>query len=170
MKIFTEEEIKERKNKSIEVEATTSYSNDKYDVLNVAPLRPGNIFLYEKVSLSDLKSNSYKISYPKLAIYMDSYLMDQTLELEYKNLRRTWEYNTEYSYMYNYKEYTNIVADIRDIEYTILWNDTIHVFGTWDKMPNWKELKKAYRKTNWFRLPIDKERDIKIETLLRRSS
>lgn len=167
MKIFTEEELKDRKNISIEVEATDPYSKDKYDVLNVKPLKPGNIFLYEKVSLSNTTSNAYKITYPKLAIYLDSYPCDQTLELEYKNIRRTWEYNTEYSYIFNDKEYTNFVAEIKEIEYTILWNDTIQVFGIWDNIPDWKELKKAYRKTNWFRLPIDKERDLKINTLLR---
>lgn len=168
MKIFTEQELKDRKNKSIEIDANNSYSSSKYDILNIKPLKVGQIFLYEKISASDITSNAYTINYPKLAVYLDSYLVDQTLELEYKNLRRSWEYRTEYSYMYKDKEYTNIVADIKELEYTILWNDTIQVFGVWDVMPDWKELKKAYRKTNWFKLSIDKERDLKINTLLRR--
>lgn len=170
MKILTQQEVKDRKNVSFEREilASNGWSEDKYDILNIKPLKPGDIFLYEKISLSNISSTYENITYPKLAVYLDAYAADQNLEIEYKNIRRTWEYKTEYEYEYNGKTYTNIVADIRDIEYTILWNETIRVFGVWDNIPNWKELKKAYKKTNWFKNSIEKERDLKINTLLRR--
>jgi hypothetical protein len=125
----------------------------------------GRYFLYEK-EVDD------KLHYPQLAIYINELPCDQTTEVEYINCRRTWEWRTEYKYLYEYrdgvgKEYTNYIAESEsNIERTILWGDSMYVYGAWDSMPNWKELKQAYERTWWFHRTYDEIRDIQLNRIL----
>jgi hypothetical protein len=52
------------------------------------------------------------------------------------------------------------------IQRLILWHDSIDVYGVWDKMPSWKELRVAYEKTIWFGMSIEEKRDRKLRAIL----
>jgi len=45
------------------------------------------------------------------------------------------------------------------IQRLILWHDSMDIYGVWDKMPTWKELRVAYEKTIWFGMSIEEKRD-----------
>ena len=126
----------------------------------------GKYFLYEK------EIGNSKLYYPKLAIYLNELPCDQTTEVEYVNCRRTWEWQTEYKYTYTDKdgvsrEFTNYIAELpSEVNRTILWSDSMYVYGSWDKMPNWKELRQAYERTWWFHRSTDELRDVQLNRLL----
>jgi len=120
----------------------------------------GKYFLYER-EIGD------KLYYPQLAIYLNELPCDQTTEVEYINHRRTWEWQTEYKYEYDGKEYTNYIAELEsNIDRFILWGDSMYVYGAWDKMPTWKELRQAYERTWWFHRTSDELRDIQLDRIL----
>ena len=92
---------------------------------------------------------------------------DQALESEWVNYRRTWEYHREYTYEHEGREITNYYADIpSQIQSIICWYDEILIYGAWDKLPNWKELKTYYQNTWWYYKPLDVLRHQKIDNLL----
>jgi hypothetical protein len=176
MKLLTEDELNNKKNRFISEISDTSF-NEKYDknhrsefsLTETNNLEPGQFFLYEKMTCpysSELKKRETNIYYPKLAIYLDNYIVDQALEVEYKNVRRTWEHRTKYTYLYKDKEYSNYASEIQGINTTILWDEDLYVYGIWDKIPNWKELKKAYEKSIWFKRTKEELRDIKINSII----
>ena len=172
---MTKEEIYLRRNKSIFV-----YKEDKefkqhyikYDWLNTnSPTKIGQFFVYEEFTY--FKEPLESISYPKLGLYINCLPCDQTIEVEWVDVRRTWEDNVKYDSIIVDKDglervYKNSISENQtDIKRSILWYDNVLIYGMWDSMPNWKQLKKAYEKTWWFRKTIQDLRDISINNILK---
>jgi hypothetical protein len=125
--------------------------------------RPGKVFLYEK-----LISSTKKLYYPKIGLYINSLPCDQTAEVEWVEWRRTWEYNKTYEWTndkgetknYNYCHHSTQVQSLP------IWHDYLLIYGVWDKLPDWKELRKHYERTWWFHKTIQNKRDITINQLI----
>ena len=165
--IITKGEISEKKNKSkifiFENEEDEKEHYSKFD-LHKTKIKTGNFFLYESVSSGRDQS---VLTYPKLGLFIDTYLIDQALEVEWIDTRRTWEYNCEYEYDYNGKTYTNIVAeDKSELKSLILWDDVIYVYGIWDTKPDWKQLRQVYERTLWFKKTKSELRNSQINRIL----
>ena len=128
-------------------------------------VKPGQFFLYEKIEEGAVPY----LSYPRLGIFLNYLACDQTIEVEWFDVRRTWEFRVpcrEYD-IYG-KEYEAYVCDMpSEIKRMILWNDSMNVYGAWNGMPSWKELRRAYEKTIWFGKTIEQERDQKLGSILR---
>jgi hypothetical protein len=144
----------------------------KYDFFNTeSPNKMAQYFLYEKVLDGSYKSNKphdYQLFYPKLGVYLNSLPCDQTIEVEWVDYRRTWEWNTKYDYEYNGKTYQSYIGQLpSEIERLPLWGDSLLVYGVWDSMPTWQQLKQAYEKTWWFHKTTDELRDIQLNRLLK---
>jgi hypothetical protein len=93
---------------------------------------------------------------------------DQTIEIEWFNIRRTWEYHQEFSFTSDKETRTYDFYDTSSlIQSQILWHDDLLCYGVWDKLPDWKTLKKYYELTWWFNKPLDIKRDHKIDFLLK---
>lgn len=133
----------------------------KYDFFNVSDLKEGQHFLYEKYLYRRNKGNGSIICYPQMGIYLNMIPIDQTVELEWFNYRRTWEYNTSLSTGASVSDFSS------ELDSLILWQDTIFVYGVWDTKPNWKQMKKAFDKTWWFHKTKEKMRYLKIHSLLK---
>ena len=164
--IITKGEINEKKNRSkifrFENEEDEKEHYQKFD-LHQTKIKTGQFFLYESV----IGRGQSVLTYPKLGLFIDTYLIDQALEVEWIDTRRTWEYNCEYEYDYNGKTYTNIVAEDRsELKSLILWDDVMYVYGVWDVKPTHKELRLAYEQTLWFRRSEQEIRDIKLKRVL----
>ena len=132
----------------------------------------GQYFLYENYlsnSYGDRADKKYDsiLTYPKLGVYLNSLPCDQTIEVEWVDCRRTWEWRTEYDYEHDGKTYQNYIAEDRtEIKRLALWSDSMLVYGVWDSKPNWKQLKQAYERTWWFHRTKDELRDIQLNRLL----
>lgn len=129
-------------------------------------LKQGNLFLYEQFSSSTLE-----VTYPRIGIYLHEMICDQTLEIEWVNYRRIVEYNLEEEYsaefggqINNYK--TSISDHPSKVNSMILWSDSMLVYGIWDKIPDWRTLKRSYEKTWWFKKSLEEERNIKINQVI----
>lgn len=124
-------------------------------------VRSRQFFLYEKIE-DDL------LHYPKLGIYLNELPCDQTIEVECFDIRRSWQYRQTYTYkMRDGTEYKASPSDLPSkIERLILWNDSMEIYGVWDKMPNWKQLKIAYEKTIWYGMSDQDKRDRKLKNIL----
>jgi len=121
-------------------------------------VRSGQFFLYEKIE-DDL------LHYPKLGIYLNELPCDQTIEVEWFDVRRSWEFRQ--TVMYGGTGYKGFPSDLPSkIERLILWYNSMEVYGVWDKMPTWRELRVAYEKTIWFGMSKDDRRDRKLNFLL----
>lgn len=119
--------------------------------------KPGKFFLYELLEAPDsglVNKDISSINYPKLSIFLDYLPCDQTIEVECIDVKRTYEQNLN-----NYYTPSKINS-------YIIWDDYMLIYGVWDSYPNWKELKKAYQKTWWFRRTISEERNIKLNSIL----
>jgi hypothetical protein len=93
---------------------------------------------------------------------------DQTIEVEWVDYRRTWEWNTKYDYEYDGKPYKNYIGELpTEIERLPLWDDSLLVYGVWDTMPNWKQLRQAYERTWWFHRTTDELRDLQLNRILK---
>ncbi len=145
----------------------------KYDFFHSdhSPKKMGQFFLYEKLLNGRYKSNiphDHELFYPKLGLYLNALPCDQTIEIEWVNYRRTWEIRTEYDYEYKGKIYQNYIGELpTEIERLPLWGDNLLVYGVWDSMPNWKQLRQAYERTWWFHRDKDELRDIQLDRLLK---
>lgn len=145
----------------------------KYEFIGTkySPRKMGQFFLYEKLIDGQYKSNrphDYELFYPKLGVYINSLLCDQTIEVEWVDYRRTWEWRVEYKYQHDGKEFENYIAELpTEIDRLILWGDDILVYGVWDTMPNWNQLRQAYERTWWFHRTSDELRDIQLDRLLK---
>ena len=93
---------------------------------------------------------------------------DQTIEVEWFDVRRTWEFRVPYIAMDIYgNEYDAYVCDNpSEIKRIILWSDSMNVYGVWDSMPAWKELRRAYEKTIWFSTDEQIKRDRTLRSIL----
>ena len=133
----------------------------------------GQYFLYENHlsnSYGDRADKKYDfiLTYPKLGVYLNSLPCDQTIEVEWVDCRRTWEWRTEYDYEHDGKTYLNYIAEDRtEIERLALWSDSMLVYGVWDSKPNWKQLKQAYERTWWFHRTKDELRNLQLNRLLK---
>jgi hypothetical protein len=173
--ILTEEQIAEKR----KVSKIVTYSgdflrkhNDKYDFLK-AKVNTGKFFLYEvtepikKVGNEDFEERLY---YPKLGLHIDNYMVDMAIEVEWVDVRRTWENITQYEYIsdINGKKYKSCAYDQRtELRSCICWDDSMYVYGVWDVKPTHKELRLAYEQTLWFRRSDEEIRDIKLKRLLK---
>ena len=150
---------------------------DKYNFLDAkSPSRMGQFFLYEKLEDGRYKSNrphDHELHYPKLGVYLYALPCDQTIEVEWIDYRRTWENN-----LYFWGEYENADKDVRkfkryigeletEIQRLPIWSDYLLVYGVWDSMPNWKQLRQAYERTWWFHRTTEELRDIQLERLFK---
>lgn len=145
----------------------------KYDFFHSdhSPKKMGQFFLYEKVFDGSYKSNKphdYQLFYPKLGVYINELPCDQTIEVEWVDYRRTWEWRTKYDYEYNGNTYQSHIGQLpSEIERLPLWDDCLLVYGVWDSMPNWKQLRQAYERTWWFHRTKDELRDLQLDRLLK---
>jgi len=119
---------------------------------------PGRIFLYEKFIISDSEE---QLHYPKIGVYINGIPCDQTIDVEWIDWRRSWEYNRKFSGTSKFCYLPSVVQNMP------IFVDYLLIYGVWDKLPNWKELKKAYERTWWFHKTIEEKRDILIEQLIK---
>jgi hypothetical protein len=140
-----------------------SIHRKKYDI-DTCDLVPkvGQFFLYEPY-ISKGSVGDY-IGYPKLALYIGEIPIDQTIEVEYIDSRRVWENNTKFITSSNHV--MRVFETPTKINSMAIWGNTLLIYGIWDKMPNWKELKPVYQKTWWFRLTPAEMRNRKINTII----
>lgn len=144
----------------------------KYEFFNVdSPKIMGQFFLYEKLLDGRFKSNSindHELFYPKLGIYLNGLPCDQTIEVEWVDYRRTWEWNLQYEYEYNGSTFQNYIGELPTVIQRLpIWDDYLLIYGVWETMPNWKQLRQAYEKTWWFHRTTDQLRDLQIDRLLK---
>lgn len=172
---MTKEEIFQSKEKYIYLtlneENSLQFTNHwkKWDFFNTRhPSSMGQYFVYEIFNEINYNSKfNSKISYPKLAIYVNALACDQTIELEWVDYRRTWEWNLEYEYIHEGKTYRNYISEIpTEINRMPLWGDMMLIYGVWDSKPNWKQLRQAYEKTWWFWRSPDQIRNIQLNRIL----
>ena len=109
-------------------------------------VKVGQFFLYE----ATIKDHLY---YPKLALFIKYGIIDVAVNAQFIDVERSWEWRLEYEREYKIKN-------------LILWTDSMDVYGVWDKIPNWKELKVAYKKTIWFGKSKEDKRDIYLRSIL----
>ncbi len=168
--ILTLDEIDIKRNKEVTLSKTDCSlvankirdHHDKYDFFNsVFPKCAGQHFLYENFIYSHDDANHLKVSYPKLGIYLNAYPCDQTIEVEWVDHRRTWEWNSRFS------EHCFVAEQTSELKYLPLWSDSMMIYGVWDKMPDWRQLKQAYERTWWFWRSPEELRDMQINRLLR---
>lgn len=177
--ILTKEEIEEKR----KVSKIVTYSgdflrkhNDKYDFLK-AKVNTGKFFLYEitepifQVKLGKRIGEDYQetLYYPKLGLHIDDYVVDMAIEVEWVDVRRTWENNTQYEWVSDIdgKTYKSWADDQRtELRSCICWDNSMYVYGVWDIKPTWKELKLAYQQTLWFGRTEQEIRDIKLSSIL----
>lgn len=121
---------------------------------------PGKFFLYESI-------DKERIYYPKLGIFINSIPCDQTLDVEWVNLRRTWEYNLNYKIEHDGKIIENEFIYLpTQIQSKIIWGcDTLLIYDVWDKHPNYKQLRKSYDRTWWFHKTKSENRNIRINQI-----
>lgn len=138
---------------------------NEYDFLHGdIRVKAGQHFLYETIK----DGVAPHLSYPKLGIYLNELPCDQTIELEWFDVRRTWEYRLPcVGNLIDGKEFTTYVSDYpSEIKRLILWDDQMLVYGAWNGMPSWKELRRAYEKTLWFAVDDQAKRDRTLRSIL----
>ena len=116
----------------------------KLETFSNSNLKFGDYILFQKYDyLHDY--NEYKISKPILAIYLGSFIADQTLGFNYVK----WNNENHSVYITN-KHVTNyrVYKEVEKIESHIEWNDYIDILGHWTYKPDWKEIIQKYRKQN----------------------
>lgn len=148
----------------------------KYNFIDTkSPTSMGQFFVYEKLLDGTYRSNiphDYELFYPKLGMYINALPCDQTIEVEWIDYRRTWEFNVKYTGEYKDKDglsrtfQRNMCDNETEIERIPLWGDDLLVYGVWDTMPNWKQLRQAYERTWWFHRTTDELRNIQLDRLL----
>jgi hypothetical protein len=135
---------------------------DYSKTLHTTLKNPGQIFLYEKYE-------DKRISYPQIGIFINYLPCDQTLDIEWVSYRRTWEHNQ--SFEYTPEDKPTVKYDFYDMPSFIRsmpqWSDYMLIYGVWDKLPDWKTLRRHYELTWWFHKPIEESRDIKLNFLLK---
>ena len=129
----------------------------KYRDDNIS-LKFGDWFLYQINTSKGMK-------YPKLDIFLYYNTIDMAVEYNFYNYIKTWEKNKTYKEKEGDKYDRYIIDDKNTTDYHIEWDNKIYIFDIWKQKPNWKELKKSYEKTFWYkRIPIE-DRLFKIKNL-----
>lgn len=138
-------------------------------ILKIRMDQPGQIFLYEIYD-----GTSGTVSYPKIGIFLNYIPCDQTLEMEWMDWKRTWENNRKFRYNFRdggyhdtEREYNffNVGSSLR-IRSMPEWSDYHLIYGVWDRLPDWKTLRRHYEQTWWFHRNLDEKRDISLERIL----
>lgn len=145
----------------------------EYDFIG-SNVKRGQFFLYEHIECkSDRKSGSYCVlHYPRVAIYLNDRLVDMAFEIDFYNVRRSWE-NKEYKFTWTDEDGKERIYEAcgsemaTEIERIIIWDDSVKVYGHWDVLPDWKELRRAYEKTIWYHRTKEDNRDFLLGSLLR---
>lgn len=164
--ILTREEITDKKNKSKLIDLKEDHFQNHHKKYSLKEYMVGKFFLYEK--LLSRGNDIYHVSYPKLGLFIDTYMVDMAVEAEWIDVRRTWEYKVEYEYEHNNNIFTNLVCEDRnELQSLIVWHHQLYVYGSWDVKPNIKELRQAYEKTLWYGKTIEEQRDININRILK---
>ena len=144
----------------------------KYEIFGPnSPSKMGQYFLYEKLLdgryHSDIK-HEHQLFYPKLGVYINGLPCDQTIEVEWVDYRRNWEWRVDYDYEHKGKTYQSLFAELpTEIERLPIWHDYLLIYGVWDSMPSWVELRQAYERTWWFHRTSDELRDIQLNRILK---
>lgn len=144
----------------------------KYNFFDtVTPTKMGQFFLYEKMLDGRYKSNrphDHELFYPKLGLYLNALPCDQTVELEWVDYRRSWEWRVEYEYEHDGKTYKNFIAECEtEIQRLPMWHDYLLIYGVWNTMPTWQQLRQAYERTWWFHRTKDELRELQLNRLLK---
>jgi hypothetical protein len=149
----------------------------KYNFFDTnSPEKMGQFFLYEKLLDGRYKSNrphDHELFYPKLGLYLNALPCDQTIELEWVDYRRTWEWNVQYDYELDNKDgskrsFRNYIGEVEtEVQRLPLWHDYLLIYGVWDSMPTWYQLRQAYERTWWFHRTTDELRDLQLNRLLK---
>lgn len=157
-------EIYKSREKTIHI---PSYDYKEYDyIYGDINVRPGQFFLYEII---DDSNNLY---YPKIGIHLNNLPCDQTFEVEWIEYRRNWEWRVEIDVENTDKDgvrrkFSNLVGEYpTKIRRLILWDDQMKVYGAWWGLPDWKELKRSYEKTMWFKTTKEEMRERKLKSVL----
>ncbi len=107
-------------------------------------LKYGEHFLYQIISNHYTEDRKDIImSYPNIGTFANYNIADQALEYEFITPMRTWE-NRFKPTNGRWFPTTRLCSHIE-------WDKSIYIFGIWKSFPDWKELKKAYKKTFYFR-------------------
>jgi hypothetical protein len=166
----------ESKNKYIELaDIDPIFDKNSFWGKNTIPklfnLSFGETFLYQ-VSHWDNDRKIHKISYPKIAMHVETLPCDQTVEFRFVDRPRTWMWNVEYLCNANPKYskdgiYCSIIERGSEINSVIPWGSCeVYIFGKWTSVPDWKQMKMAYEKTIWFYTDQEQLRDRAISALL----
>jgi hypothetical protein len=137
---------------------------DFYTIMNRENLRlkPGSYFLYERVEPVRDSNKGVLISYPRLGIYLHEYMVDMTTEVEWVDVRRSYEWRLEI------KDRLTLSDDRETkIQRQIQWDSFLMVSGAWKNYPNWKELKEAWKRTWHSYEPVDILRERKLNFLIK---
>lgn len=145
----------------------TDLNNNKHTdfVYGDLKVKVGQFFLYE----ATIDGHLY---YPKLALFIKSGIIDMAVNAQFVDVERSWEWRLEYEVEYEDHKGEKIIAKINpaecdvEVQSLILWTDSMDVYGAWDKMPTWKELRVAYKKTIWFSKSKEDKRDQFLRTIL----
>jgi len=156
---------KQEKGKPWIVNGRSILDSDYDFIYGKISLRTGQFFLYEKL----VDGAMPHLTYPKLGIYLNELPCDQTIEIEWFDVRRSWEHRKPcLGTTIHGKEYDAYACDRpSEISSLILWSDSMNVYGAWDSMPGWKELRRAYEKTIWFNLSEQEKRDRNLSSILK---
>ena len=128
-------------------------------------VKVGQFFLYE-ATIDD------HLYYPKLALFVKYGIVDMAINAQFIDIERSWEWRLEYEFEYEDHKGEKMIGNINpaeddaEVKSLILWTDSMDVYGAWDKMPTWKELRVAYQKTIWFSRSIEDKRDIYLRSIL----
>ena len=146
----------------VDGEFTSKYNNY---VSTHTKLEFGDIFLFEAV---EWHKNDGTLSYPEIGLFVRYNIYDQALVTEYIPKERTWMNNLEYVCNPDPdKMYKVPVSDKKtEVVDFIEWYDTLYIYGKWDKMPSWKELKPYYEKTMWFNKTEEQIMKLKLRSLI----
>ena len=157
-------EIYKSREKTIHI---SSYDYKEYDyIYGDINVKAGQFFLYEIID------DSNNLHYPKIGIHLNDLPCDQTLEVEWVEHRRNWEWRVEIDVENTdadgvTKKFSNLVGEYPTMmRKLILWDDQIKVYGAWWGLPDWKELKRAYEKTIWFSTTKEEMRERKLKSVL----
>ena len=75
-------------------------------------------------------------------------------------------YGTDYTTGQKKLYYPKIGLYLNSLPCDQIWHDYLLIYGVWDKLPSWKELRKHYDRTWWFHKTIQDKRDITINKLI----
>lgn len=119
---------------------------DELDYYNSIYRKTTNKLKFGDHILYQVLDSNKNMSYPKLAIFLGYDFYDQALVYRVVNQIR----NTENNFFRKNDDIINYNPE-HEVESIIEWNDTLYIFKIWKQSPNWKEIKKIYKKTFYFR-------------------